>query len=716
MSDGIYRSCDDNGSVLVLIRVDRNLITFEAIGRKNMRKIFYFVYTASIIYLCILLFLDYSNFTIEKIESNKSQVIIDKPDYLSNEEFVSLLKECAGDLNTDIMYSVMEHLGQKMNWSYYTTANSASFLDIGIPDIEKVLRNHNAISTKFDENGKAYPLIGSCFFYNITIYSFDEIKEYNLESCYYYLDSSMVKAFSDVLSEKNIKIEVMPESIITNDYFSMKMLVLPIIMLSLTAILWTISKRKSIVCKKLMGYSKKIIILEDFFYYCIPIICSGIGITILNGIFVNIFYRNTFREYINFCVPQIFSWILFILFILTGSSIVNVFSYSSLYLKGKKDSYDLYIITLFSKVVLSVMIVVKLSIVVLELLNVFNINRVNKEISQEIANYVILPVSASSVSINQDNQLEFNRRLDLFYEDTVEQYNGILINTRNFRNNDLNNNDSMAQKYGQNSITINENYLELNNIRDTKGDIIDESFFRENKMNLLLPEDTDEQKIKNKYAKSLSITEDDIWCIYYKKGEIIRTFNPLSGRGNNGVIENPIIEIYDPKYLKGQMLNYVSGQYYFLNIKSSNPYEEIKPLLVKYGIDNIILQTMYISNVFNNSASKLWMRFLNDTIMTAIYLASMILLAIYNIKIYFFLYERQIAVKKLSGMGFIEIFWPPILLILLQYCGFWVIRDKMSMGKEAIIAAMILEIVGIILLVLIEQRNHILNIIRGENT
>ena len=678
-----------------------------------MKKIFYFVYIICTIYICFLMFFDYSNYTIQKIESNKSKIVIDKPSQLSNEEFVSTLKGYAEDLNTDIMYSITKSSGNKISWSFYTTTNTRSFLNLGILNIENILMQYGAISTASQKN--IYPLKGSNLFYDISIYSFDKISEYNLESCSYYIDKNKEKVFTELLSKNNFRTELLSDSLIANNFFSIRMLILPIIIISMTAIFWAISKRKDIICKKMVGYSRWNIILDDFKNQIIYFIGYGITIFTVNVTIVDFFYRNTFYDYIEFISFKAFSWIAYIIIIIELCNIVNVFCQDVLYLKGKKDSYDLYIITYLVKVILSFMVVMKLSIIVLEVFNIFSINRTNKEISKEIENYVILPVSSSAVSINQDNQLEFNRRLDLFYEDTVVKYNGILINTRNFRNVELSNSDSMAQKYGQNNITVNENYLKLNNIHDINGNVIDESFLLENKMNLLLPEGVDEKEIKKDYAKSLDIKIDDIQCIYYKEGEIIRTFNPSSGRGTNGIIENPIIEIYNPKYLKGQMLNYVSGQYYFLNIDNPNPYKEIKPLLKKRGIDSIILQTIYISNVFNNSISRLQLQLINDVITIAIYSVSLLLLIVYNSKVYFSLYEKQIAIKKLNGMGVVEIFRIPIFLIIIQYCIFMIISNKMSIGIENIVTVLILEVIIFLVTVTVKQSSHILDIVRGEN-
>ena len=130
----------------------------------------------------------------------------------------------------------------------------------------------------------------------------------------------------------------------------------------------------------------------------------------------------------------------------------------------------------------------------LEIRSINDINRTNIRISNELKDYVALPVNSVSTSISNANQLEYNSRLDEFYDRTVDDYNGILINTRNYRVGSLETGDSLAEAYGQTRITVNENYLSLNIIHDTDGEPITEKNIVSHMFNLLLPESQKENE------------------------------------------------------------------------------------------------------------------------------------------------------------------------------------------------------------------------------
>ncbi len=171
--------------------------------------------------------------------------------------------------------------------------------------------------------------------------------------------------------------------------------------------------------------------------------------------------------------------------------------------------------------------------------------------------------------------------------------------------------------------------------------------------------------------QTYSISRADINVIVYMDNLKIQSFNPYSGRGNNGIIEQPIVELYNGKVHKNQMLNYVSGQYYMLKIVSDTPYEEISPLLMECGLDGIILQTTNISNVFNNSISNITRQLVNDLILLVIYLISICILIIYNCRIYFSLYKKNIAYKRLGGFGLWDIYKVSIMIQFFEGLLFW---------------------------------------------
>ena len=90
-------------------------------------------------------------------------------------------------------------------------------------------------------------------------------------------------------------------------------------------------------------------------------------------------------------------------------------------MKGKNDNYDLYAVSYILKMVYSLLVILSFSNVLFEIRSINDTNRTNIRISNELKDYVALPVNSVSTSISNANQLEYNSRLDEFYDRTVRR-------------------------------------------------------------------------------------------------------------------------------------------------------------------------------------------------------------------------------------------------------------------------------------------------------
>lgn len=85
------------------------------------------------------------------------------------------------------------------------------------------------------------------------------------------------------------------------------------------------------------------------------------------------------------------------------------------------------------------------------------------------------------------------------------------------------------------------------------GNIIDDSYFEKGSLNILIPDSMDaEEVIKSQHSYLLS-QGCSFNVIYYKSGEIIRSFHPYVGMDNFGLVDDPVIDIYDSNIIWGQM-------------------------------------------------------------------------------------------------------------------------------------------------------------------
>lgn len=680
-------------------------------GMLFMKKILYFMYGIVLTYILLLNFMDYSSDILNNLEDNKVEIVINKPKEKDNAEFISDLNDITQKMNMDIMYLITDVSNSTIKKNYYISTNTNNF--IGINNAREILESYRGIS---NINEKSFFYINySTLFYHIYIYNLKDAEKYNLDSCNYYIPLRKENEFIEVMSKAGYDIAKTNGTTIKNRYVTIRTIILPVLILFTTMIFYSLSKRKESMIKLLGGYSKRIIIKEYTFETFRIMIAMFLAFITTSTIIVSIMYHVNMLDYVTYCFKTLYSIILalFVGYFLVNFAVLK--TTKAYHIKGKNESYDLFVVAYFLKIVFTILAIITVSNILVEIHNINAINRTNVFISKQMQHYITLPVNSASTSINESNQLIFNAHLDDFYNETVEKYHGILINTRNYRIGNLSEDDSLANTYGQNRITINENYLKLNIIHDSNGTPITGNAINPNKFNLLIPENEIEnvQDIIESYSYSYDIALKDISYILYKENEPIHTFNPYSGRNNNGVIYNPIIEIYNNIYLKNQMLNYVSGQYYLLKIDNDEPYTELLPLLRKNQLDGVILYTTYISNVFDNSIKNIRERLKYDIINALLYAVSIILLITYNCIIYFQIFGDKIVYKRLCGISFVEIHKIPIILLIIQYMLFVVVNIPFYIDKGVVFVMFLLELLVFLHRTHESQKKYILKTIKG---
>jgi hypothetical protein len=680
-----------------------------------MKKILYFIYAVVLAYVIFLNFIDYSCAASKELELNKVEVTINKPDEKSNKEFIFDLDDVTEKLDMDIMYLITDVSGEKIRKDYFITAHTPDFLKFDNIDVKEIFNRYEGI-TNTNAGEDYFRIKYSTLIYNIYIFDITKAEKYNLESCNFYINADFENRFISSLIDEGYEVFKTNGTAVKSAYLTLRTMILPIMILLTSMIFYSLNKRKEGVIKLLGGYSKILVAIENSYKCHIAMLTMCIIFVCLSTIGTMYVYNTNPVEYICFSIKALTPFILFVIisvFVINTATVVTLQTY---HMKGKNENYDLYIVSYILKIAFSFLTIIVISNILLEIRNINDIHRSNVRISNELKSYITLPVNSSSTSINDVNQLEFNSRLDMFYDKTVDMYNGVLINTRNYRIGNLDTDDSLAEAYGQARITVNENYLILNIIHDVNGETITERNINPHMFNLLLPENQrgNEQNIIDSYAYSYDIDKKEINSIFYKQNEEINTFNPYSGRENGGIIYNPIIEIYDTEYLKNQMLNYVSGQYYLLKIDSHDPYTELLPILKEYKLDGIILYTTNISNVFDNSIANIKERLNHDVINALLYIISITLLIIYNCTIYFQIYGKKIVYKRLSGFGFIEVHIVPFVLLFIQYMVFALMNGAFTISSKGVVLCIfIFEVCVFAYNTYKSQKKYILKLIKG---
>ena len=678
-----------------------------------MKKIQYIAYVMILIYIIILVFVDYSCSILDMTELNKVEITINKPSERSNLDFVEDLVGLTKKINTDIMYIHTDISSERIRKEYFISTNTPDFINIYELNVQEILAKYNGISNNSNEKSY-YMLKYPTLVYDIYFYPIEKVEKYNLESCKFYVDLDFENRIISSLKDEGYEVIKENHSIVKSHFLSLRRIIMPIILLLTSIVYCAINRKRETVIRLISGYSKVLVAIENscmFYVLMVPITIVSIGLT---SFITMICYNADPSEFIMFSIKKLS---IFAFFVFISVFIVNIIATASLkanHMKRMNVNYDLYIVSYIMKFTFSFLLIILFSTVLMEIRNIYYVNKANELIGNEIKDYISLPVSNSSTSINDNNQLVYNLRLDEFYEKTVKKYNAILINTRNYRMMSMENDSCLAELYGQNSITVNENYLNLNIIHDIYGEPINRENIVLDKFNILIPEDSreHEQEIIDKYTYSYGINRDDIRTKYYRENEEIHTFNPYSGREDGGIIFNPIIEIYNNNYLPNQMLNYVAGQYYLLKVNSNDPYNEILPILKECKLDGIILYTTNISNVFDNSVAHIKEQLNSDIFQALLYLVSLILVVLYYCIMYFEIFGTKIVYKKINGYNNIEIHIVHLVLLCIQSISCVLIGNLFTVNKSVILVILILELLVFAFNIRKLEENYILRVMK----
>ena len=102
--------------------------------------------------------------------------------------------------------------------------------------------------------------------------------------------------------------------------------------------------------------------------------------------------------------------------------------------------------------------------------------------------YVTIPVNTSNTSTQglADHYKDF-------YTATVDRYHGVLMDASNYEY-DLIGGKTLAQEFGQTSVTVNRNYLEFNPIYGLDGSPISSAQLSNAAFNVLLPESREQEE------------------------------------------------------------------------------------------------------------------------------------------------------------------------------------------------------------------------------
>ncbi len=576
---------------------------------------------------------------------DKKRITIDKPENVTNEVFLSEVDKALETINADIMYCYVDISGEKPSYNYYKTNHSTDFISISSPHKSIILDRSECISTTTNYGYTSYRLNFPSIDEDITFYNWYQAGIYDLSSCKYFVSNDNYEEVAAAITGLGYPVTINQELVIFAQLPISTFALIPAFMLVASMCFYALSGGKKNVLKKMEGYTTLNIIIDESKYNAPAFLISFLIIETVTLAAAAFFFKWAVFQYIVFSLNYI---LICLLVLFTGFIIVLLLIYkqnSAEHIKGKVPKKGIYLISILSKCIFLVFIMYFMTISLNGVLIGYNTYRKANFFKEKVSGYVTIPIDVSNASPDNlgDNYLSF-------YNETVDNYNGILIDAGNYRYS-LMTGSTLSERYGQDSITVNDNYLSFNPIYDTNGKIITPDSFSDGEFNILIPETKigEMDKYRKLIQKSFSL---DINFITYDADKTdIYSYNAKTGTGEYGRIDEPVIKIADSNWHHFGMSveGWCSSGKYFIKTYTDDPYSELLPLLKETGIVSVTPRTPYVSASFDEAINNLLPLLRLYGTQSIVLLIGLVALVLFSAKLYCKNYRDRITYCLIEG-------------------------------------------------------------------
>jgi hypothetical protein len=627
-----------------------------------MRKLMILCFVILFSVLSILSLMNYSSGVFEKIEMDKKRITIDKPENVTNEVFLSEVYKALESINADIMYRYVDMSGKKPSYNYYKTNHTTDFVSISSPHKSIIIDRSECISTTTNEGYTSYRLDFPSIYQDITFYNWYEADVYDLSSCEYFVSINNYEEVAAAITKLGYPVTINQVVVIFSQLSILTFALIPAFMLVASMCFYVLSGGKKNVLKKMEGYTTHNIIIDEFKYNAPSFLISFLIIETITLAVAAFFFKWAVFQYIIFSLNYILICFLVLFAGFIVSSLLIYTQNSAEHIKGKVPKKGIYLITIISKCIFLVFIIFFMTIALRNVLIGYNTYRTANFLKEKVSGYVTIPLSESNASSSNlsDNYLSF-------YNETVDNYNGVLIDANNYKYS-LITGSTPYERYGQDSITVNDNYLSFNPIYDTNGEMITPDSFSEDKFNILIPGTKIGEMDKYRKDAQTSYSLDANFIIYDADKTDIYSYNAKTGKGEYGRIDEPVIWIADSNWLDGDyVMSWCSTGSYFIKTYTDDPYSELLPLLKETGIASVTLWTPYVSSEFDETLNNLLQMLRIYGTQSIILLIGLVAIVLFSAKLYCENYRDRITYSLIEGYSLPSCIKSHLILTIISY-------------------------------------------------
>lgn len=628
-----------------------------------MKKLMIFCFSILFTVLSALSCVNFSLDAVERMEKDKATILIEEPEGMSNKDFLARISDALGRHDIDIMYRYISEGDGKPEYMYYKTNHTDDFLEISAGEDMKRIEAGECISTMQPEGYNVYQLFASDLLQDISIYPWEDAEKYDLSGMTCYVKSTRLVESVEVLEKEGFTVTPGNGAYISGKFSVTLFGLVPAFMLITSIVFYTLSNGKKNVLKKIDGCAVPDILWDEI-KATIPAlgICFVVIAIIHDGIALRL-YPKAFFQYFCYSVQYLAFGLMVLLCGIFVAAFLVLLQKSAEHVKGRVPRRGIYVTSVLAKCVFVIFIVFFLSIAVRNAFTAYNTVQTSQYLADKIAGYVTVPVNINNAS---SQGLEENYKE--FYAATVERYHGILIDASNYEY-DLISGETPEEAYGQDSITVNINYLDFNPIYDGTGKQITESMLSNSAFNVLIP--ASKSNVESRYREYVETAygKQPNFITYDDGNSHIYSYNANIGTGGNGELDSPVILVAGEDDLEGIfVLSYCSSGSYILNEPKSDPYQKLLPLLRETGIAPVTLDTPPVSDTFTDTIRQQSSMLVLYGGQSVILLAGLIGLILFSARLFCENYRKRIAASLIEGSTVLSCIRGHLIVTVLYYC------------------------------------------------
>jgi len=680
-----------------------------------MRKLMILCFCVLTVAFSALAGINFAYSALETIEGDKQQIVISNPEGSDPKVFLSQIDQTLEPMNQDIMFRYIDMSGDKPHYKYFKTNHTTDF--IKIPAEAKVIRpKQGECHSTTHQSDCTEPLLKVPDNYQtLSISNWYDAADFDLSSANFFVEASYAQETAAAIQGLGYAVQLESGLNINMQMDRLLLLFVPAFMFVISAMFYSFSNGKQNVLKKMEGYTTLNILQEEarknmrWLGGCfLIIVCTTLIITAL-------VFRTSFIQFYFFYLRYLL--ILLGILILGGllAAIIVRLQNNAEFVKGRVPKKGMYFTTMFGKIVFLIFLLFSLSMAIRDIIGVTSSIRTLDFIQEKVANYVTIPIIESNVYLSdpEENYLAF-------YRLTVDQHQGVLIDAGNYYH-DTFTGSNLSIDFGQDFITINENYLDLNPIYDPSGAVITPGRFSDTQYNILIP--VTKQDEKEKYVEWI-----DLWyglevnfIGYDSSKSEIYSYNPGVGSDSLGRLDQPVILMFDEhmEYAGLYIESYCSQGDYFVKTYTDDPYQELLPILEQAGISSVSIRTPYISDNFNEMVAFQLSNLRLFLFQSAFFLQGLVSLIIFSVDLYCEINKQRIACSLIEGATIMGYMGPHFIAIGVTYLittpllGLSTKVTSVTVNYNLLIAAIALELIVTVVFANRIAKRNLYQIVKG---